>query len=295
VYLNHALVADCEAISDGSEARGGGIFAKEATTLVLSAVSGNHAYGYSRGWGGGILARSLEVKYSTLSNNYARGITAGSVGGAALSWYYLGLRNSTIDSNHADYGGALFVLSPQYHSYNRIRIENSTISGNDANEAPALLSFGTFGTYIENSTIAFNHAALNTSQGSVVVQTGPVQLDSSIVAKNTQGSGGAPSDLYCANSPSGAQNLIIASNYAPAGFITVMSDPNLGPLALNGGRTRTHALLHGSPAIASGINNNALSFDQRGTGYPRTTGAGESVDIGSFQFDSIFWDPFDSN
>jgi len=34
--------------------------------------------------------------------------------------------------------------------------------------------------------------------------------------------------------------------------------------------------------------------DQRGDGYPRTTGANASVDIGAFQFDSIFADGFDT-
>jgi hypothetical protein len=55
----------------------------------------------------------------------------------------------------------------------------------------------------------------------------------------------------------------------------------LGPLANNGGPTLTHALLAGSPAIDTGSNPLALSFDQRGSGFARTAGA--QTDIGAFE------------
>jgi hypothetical protein len=76
-------------------------------------------------------------------------------------------------------------------------------------------------------------------------------------------------------------------------LITMIDDPLLGDLRNNGGPTRTHALLRGSPAIGAGNNVAAYAFDQRGQGYPRETGASASVDIGAFQFDSIFADVFD--
>src|SRR6201999_3463939 len=61
------------------------------------------------------------------------------------------------------------------------------------------------------------------------------------------------------------------------------ADPKLGPLANNGGPTRTRALLPGSPAINAGDNDAASSFttDQRGPGFPRVIGP--AVDIGSFE------------
>ena len=74
------------------------------------------------------------------------------------------------------------------------------------------------------------------------------------------------------------------------------TDPKLGPLQFNGGPTRTHALLPGSPAIGFGNANGLLpgmSNDQRGHGYPRTTGPMQTVDIGAFQFDTIFVGGFD--
>jgi uncharacterized repeat protein (TIGR01451 family) len=54
-------------------------------------------------------------------------------------------------------------------------------------------------------------------------------------------------------------------------------DPLLGPLASNGGPTRTHALLAGSPAIDAG--GGTLSSDQRGVARPQ----GLAPDIGAFE------------
>jgi hypothetical protein len=65
-------------------------------------------------------------------------------------------------------------------------------------------------------------------------------------------------------------------------------DPRLAPLAFNGGRTQTHALLPGSRAVDAG-DNSGLPFgaDQRGPGFARIRdGNGDGsrlVDIGAFE------------
>ena len=62
-------------------------------------------------------------------------------------------------------------------------------------------------------------------------------------------------------------------------------DPRLAPLAYNGGPTRTHALLRGSPALDSGDNTLAQLTDQRGVRRARDgDGDGQAVvDIGAFE------------
>jgi hypothetical protein len=71
-------------------------------------------------------------------------------------------------------------------------------------------------------------------------------------------------------------------------------DPLLGPLQNNGGPTKTHALLAGSPAIDHGDNSavdpttqKLPTTDQRGAGHPRPKdGNGDGlavVDIGAFE------------
>ena len=66
---------------------------------------------------------------------------------------------------------------------------------------------------------------------------------------------------------------------------TITGDPNLGPLADNGGPTLTHALMTDSPAINAG--SNALvpagaTTDQRG--LPRFVGV---VDIGAYEVQTV--------
>jgi hypothetical protein len=77
------------------------------------------------------------------------------------------------------------------------------------------------------------------------------------------------------------------------GFLTaaadqIYTDPMLGSLETNGGPTRTHALLPGSPAIDQGKSFGATT-DQRGLPRPRidpcvtNTAAGDRSDIGAFE------------
>ena len=74
---------------------------------------------------------------------------------------------------------------------------------------------------------------------------------------------------------------------AGTGSDIVTSMPGLGPLANNGGRTQTHALLGGSPAIdAVPVTSCTLTTDQRGQSRPvdgdlDTTAA---CDIGAYEF-----------
>jgi hypothetical protein len=231
----------------------------------------------------------VTAKYSSISGNTA------TKGGGLRAFFGATVIASTIDHNTAGSSGGLYMDGGS-------TISNSTISGNISTQgAAALRSRGDI--TISNSTIAFNHSDVGLSDGYGAVELGALgpytlTLQSSIIANNTAGVGNSPADIYLpvgSATLSGADNVVIASNIAspPLGVITVTTDPTLGPLALNGGTTRTHALLPGSPALGVGNNNAMRTNDQRGDGYPRTTGPNTSVDIGAFQFDTIFADDFD--
>ena len=69
--------------------------------------------------------------------------------------------------------------------------------------------------------------------------------------------------------------LGIADGTNPSDIIGL--DPKLGPLANNGGMTKTHALLKHSPAINAGDDSIAPPTDQRGVKRPQ----GPHVDIGA--------------
>ena len=78
----------------------------------------------------------------------------------------------------------------------------------------------------------------------------------------------------------------------PADTLTGI-DPQLLPLADNGGPTQTHALASDSPAIDLGNDVAGEAWDQRGPGFPRVIGA--RADIGAFESnpDRIFANGFE--
>lgn len=295
IQLNHTVVRGCTVLSDTGFANGGGIATFSGNVeLLTSTVSENRAVAYANvALGGGIYANStLTAKYSSIGGNaeYSGPGSFGSGGGAFAR--NTTIAASTLYNNIAEYGGGLLAAG-------NATILNSTISGNTASSAKggsALYSVAADSVNILNSTIAFNHQDDSSAFGVFFYGSQPTSvltLQSSIIANNTAGAANTPTDLYVAAGNgvlSGADNLVIASNVA-SGVITVTTDPMLGPLQLNGGWTRTHALLPGSPALNVGNNNAMQPNDQRGDGYPRMTGP--TVDIGAVQFETIFADDFD--
>ena len=113
-------------------------------------------------------------------------------------------------------------------------------------------------------------------------------LYDSIVVRNTDSDGSAE-DIRGSVSPASAYNLVgnDRTNILTAANHNLLNvtEPGLGPLADNGGPTRTMALLPGSPAIDAGpnaavdANGNPLLTDQRG--LPRLVNG--AVDIGAFR------------
>ena len=139
----------------------------------------------------------------------------------------------------------------------------------------------------------------------IYLNNGSLLVDHSILAKNTaMVTGGeilaAPNSVVTARHSLVGDNGTKRVDRAPAGSLDIngnliggavhgLIDPLLGPLlADNGGPTKTHALLPGSPAINAG-NLNAKSgidgvpvFDQRGEPFDRVVNG--RIDIGAFEF-----------
>ncbi|WP_206860451.1 choice-of-anchor Q domain-containing protein [Lysobacter changpingensis] len=263
-----------------SNSTGGGIDAEGRVTLLYSHVFDNYAF-----YGGGVRAgQGASVTYSTVRDN--DGGREG--GGLLLETGDLLVNKSTFSNNrlHQDppwsqwpLGGGLYADGVGART-----IVDSTFSGNEAVIASAAYIEGD--ARINNSTIAFNIAKWGDDpptppceeRGALWADT--LTLYSTIVANNpcTNGVGydvgmDAPAIL-------GADNLIVRANVAvPADTIT--ADPRLAPLSSNGGPSRTHMLLSGSPAIDHGNNFLSRAYDQRGPGFPRVKGA--FPDIGAIE------------
>ena len=284
VTLNGSVVTDCLAHSDTADAIGGAINAT-ALTLYHSRIVGNAADSGAASFGGGIATNDFTCTYSTLSLNQASG-NPGTGGGAAV-YATSHIDRCTIDTNAADYSGALLLLGDNFGA-SASTITQSTISGNQASTLDGGLFAGGPLT-IANSTVTRNYAP---SCAGVQVQH-DVQIDSSIVAGNLAIGSGCV-DLAASGTISGAHNLVGVDNGGlPAG--TIVANPRLAPLADHGGFTRTHALQSTSPAVDTGSDVLALTTDQRGAGFARAAGA--AADIGAYERqaadDQVFYGGFD--
>jgi parallel beta-helix repeat protein/predicted outer membrane repeat protein len=210
--------------------------------LTNSTVSGNTAGGV----GGGIKAGTVKLTNSTVSGN-----TAGSDAGGILATETATLTNCTVSGNAASSGGGGIYADTA-------TLTNCTVSGNTAGVVGGGISART--AILTNCTIVENLAT--TGGGLFYITFGEFRLKNSIVALNLVRFGGSGPDVSGAFTSEG--HNLIGDGTGGTGFTDEVNgdivgtslnpvDPKLGPLANNGGPTKTHALLPGSPAIDRAI------------------------------------------
>jgi hypothetical protein len=261
---------------------------KSSGTLVVqdSLITANHAY-----QGGAMyLHGSATVERTTVSANTSTYLG----GGGITNWNgTLTVRESLFEGNQAigRDGGAIqtWVSSAQ------TTVENSTFTDNTTNDDGGALSCDYSGnTTLRGVTITENQA---TNGGGVACPD--VELEGSIVYGNTATTTGP--DLYGTVDSLG-YNLIGSTTGATITGTTTGNqigvNPQLVPLANNGGMTHGFALPIGSPAVDTGPPACAgLTNDQRGAPRPLDgdlNGTAE-CDIGAFELKlGIFADGFES-
>jgi hypothetical protein len=283
--LDHSTVTGCYAAGEG--AYGGAIYAY-SLLMASSTLSANVAYGVHldadmAAFGGAAFVYQIDMVDSTVTGNRARHHfnptrTDYDIGGGISTVRGGLIVGSTIDSNYSyGRGGGLATFSD-------LIVRNSTISDNTARTVGGGGLFMRFPSLLDasNSTITSNTGL---DGAGILFTSQSARLQSTIVAGNTADHA-AGADLATRSRTvaiDGANNLIgaVSTDVAiPAD--SLRGDPDLLPLAYNGGATRTHALRAGSAAIDAGNNALQLSSDQRGTGFARVVGA--AADIGSFEF-----------
>jgi len=206
----------------------------------------------------------------TLSNVTITGSRA--LPGIALSNSKLTLSNSTMSDNVSLFsGGAIASFA------STVTIINSTISGNHADENGGGIYTGLGSTTeIIYSTISNNSAG---GQGGGLWNAGFTKLRSTIIAGNTA------SDRIACGGEIGSSMELSGKNLSDSYYCTedenLVTNPRLGPLADNGGPTKTHALLIDSPAI-NAATNCTVTEDQRHIARPQPVGG--ACDIGAFEF-----------
>lgn len=298
--LTDSRLYNNEAHGTVAGAQGGGAAVVRNTTITRSRIDHNAALGGSIGMGGGLYSANLALTItdSVVDGNRAVGSNQAIGGGL----YTQGLsdpgliQNSTFSGNRAEIGaggGALRIDAQTTRALSGFGVESAALEGFPVGAATGGAVAAQQALTIRNSTIAFNYSSgtggglMHVGSNAAVNFDAPLVLESSIIARNEAQS---ENDLTGSINPdfvielSGDHNLV--QIVRPAVLLppdTLRVDPQLDPLADNGGGTLTHALRFGSPAIDAGSNPAALLFDQRGDGFPRTLGA--ATDIGAWEFD----------
>ncbi len=296
-------VTNCTLSKNTAAESGGGIYNQgdghdgdNKLTIANSTLSDNSADGGSSSSGGGGLydrGGTVSISGSTFSGNTA----AQSGGGIFSNAGALTIMDSTLSNNTLGGAGAGGGV---YENGGTLTVTNSTVAGNSAGGVGAGIGENAGTLTAVNCTIAENtEPSTGDGLGGGLNVGGTATLDNTIIALNTDGTGpgAVPDDLKLAGSgtvsSSSASNLIGTGDSGGLtngsnGNLVGVADPGLGRLADNGGPTQTIALLAGSPAIAAGKKSlavdpqgNALTTDQRGTGFPRLLNG--NVDIGAFE------------
>lgn len=258
-------------------------------------------YGYALG--GGLLAldfinyhpQGLSIDRCTFAGNstslYLGGPLSIYGGGGGITTYapFTGktIENSTLSGNFAAIGGGI----RDFFGYFPLEVDNCTLSGNTAYFGGAALlglppisgPFPYSPAYLNNVTASENYGYAG--GGGIASILTPVSITGSIFSGN-ESPGGAQDVLGFLGTPfyfgySLVEHPYYANAYVGPGNI-FYQDAYLEPLANNGGQTKTHALSISSPAIDAGVNVAFATFDQRGTGYPRTVNG--QTDMGAYEY-----------
>jgi len=267
----NVAVTDVE-VAENSAVGGGGLMASGATVTLTRVRALRNSGSNSSGGGIQIMGTTAVVSDSTIDGN-----VGGSLGGGLLaSVTSLDLTGSTVSNNRcvgSSIGGGLsiFVTAPS-------TLTNVTISGNVSDSSGGGM-YSTGDITFRNVTWADNASSALTM---LYHNVGTATLVSSILT-------GGPAESGC-----GGAGTIVSGGFnidssglcgltAPSDRVV---DPQLGPLADNGGPTLTHLPAPSSPAIDGGNPVGCPATDQRGQTRP-TDGNGDgsaACDVGAVEF-----------
>jgi hypothetical protein len=259
----------------------------------LSVVRMKVTDSYSGTSGGGVYSAAAELKItkSTIADNRADnqggGIFLPATGGAGPA--ITSIRSSTISGNlAASDGGGLAANGTDVGGFPnppQVTVVNSTFAQNETSGSGGGVRAVQGATVaLDNVTVAYNDAetdgAGNGTGGGIsrAASAGQFAIGDVLVAANTVGATG--NGAQCAGAFTGQNGNVVqlqaGTSCSISGGLSEPADALIGPLANNGGTTKTVALLDGSAAI--GFAEACPAKDQRGLPRPAA-----DCDAGAFE------------
>jgi len=281
---NSTVLQDSTTFTGNTAGSEGGALSVYGTLQATHCTfSSNHAT-----FGGGGAITMVDGASATVDTTTFTGNTASaSVGGGIYNSGTLSLTDVTLNQNTAFGGGAI------NNNLGNVTLTRVTLMGNSATGgagggvANGATLTATNCTFSSNSAayrgggiyngefstvtlmnVTFSGNSAPASGGSNVKNAGTLTATNTILAQG--GAGG-----NCSGTIGGSFNL---ADDNTCGFLGV-NDILLGPLADNGGPTKTHLPLPGSRAIDRGIDTGAPATDQRGINRPQLAG----IDVGAVE------------
>jgi hypothetical protein len=208
---------------------------------------------------------NVTITESTISGHHTTngGCPAISMAGATLT-----IDRSTITGNINQASASGFAVCANNTA--TLNVNNSTLTDNTGG---AISCSGTCS--VTNSTVADNTSTGSGNTGGILAFGGTVTLHNTIVSNNA---GTGQCATVSGSIVNGGHNLQFPD--AACGAAITVADPQLGPLASNGGPTQTMALSADSPAIDTADSASFLPTDQRNVLRPQ----GAGPDIGAYEF-----------
>ncbi len=218
-------------------------------------------------------ARSDAVSFDSLSftGGNATGYLAGEGGAILNEGGGLALNRCTLFGNTATFaGGAISSRGGSLALTQCTLSENSITTGGVNNGGGAIFNLGILD--LTHCTVSGNTTATQ-NKGGGIINAGPATITNSIVAGNTVGPAGSGADiLNDVGFVSGTvtrvganliQDYVQINGSTNSGPPAVTLSPLLGPLGDYGGKSRTVALMPGSPARNNSVDSD-ITTDQRG-------------------------------
>jgi len=305
-YKGSLTISNTTITGNSADYGGGGVFNYEGDLTITSSVFTNNNADYGSGGGIGNTAGRLTISGTRITDNQA----VGDGGGVATNNGLVDISESLIASNTATIDGGGIASATGV-----VLVTNSTISGNTSTGRGGGIQADAAPVRLVHVTLAFNSTGgAGGGIGVVDDSTGEsLLIYNSIIASNTATTG---PDIHIPNDPGTAldiQSSLISNNTDSTltasagdangnviGSAASPVNPNLSPLANNGGATNTHDFSYISPATDAanlalslyfGADGNigggddvALTTDQRSGLYARNAiGLAAGPDMGALE------------